>query len=64
MKRYLLFVFNGNYPSGGWNDFDGSFDNLKDAMKSAADTTFDNFQIVDGLQGKIIMTNDFHPLSQ
>lgn len=31
MKRYLLFVGPNFYPSGGWSDFAGSFDELGQA---------------------------------
>lgn len=31
MKRYLLFSGYGYYPGGGWSDFKGDFDTLKEA---------------------------------
>jgi hypothetical protein len=39
-KRYLLFSFDGYYPSGGWDDFVKDFDSLdeaKDHFKTADD---------------------------
>jgi hypothetical protein len=35
MKRYLLFCYSQYYPSGGWNDFEGSFDTIEDAQNAA-----------------------------
>ena len=32
MKRYMLFAYAGYYPSGGWNDFRGSFDSVDEAL--------------------------------
>ena len=51
MKRFLLFSGMVYYPSGGWGDFDDSFDSLEEA-KTAALKTFDDdgcdwWQIVD-----------------
>ena len=31
MNRYLVFVYSGFYPKGGWNDFVGDFSTLTDA---------------------------------
>lgn len=31
MKRYLLFYGETYYPAGGWGDFRGSFDTLREA---------------------------------
>lgn len=33
MKRYLVFAFDNYYPSGGWSDMRGAFDDLQDARK-------------------------------
>ena len=33
MKRYLLFSGDNYYPSGGWYDFDESFDSLEGARE-------------------------------
>ena len=35
MKRYLLFCFDQEYPSGGWNDFRGSYDTAEEASSNA-----------------------------
>ena len=44
MKQYLLFTFDTYYPSGGMNDFSGSFDTVEEA-RAAVKT--DYYQIVD-----------------
>jgi hypothetical protein len=35
MKRYFLFAGSVYYPDGGWSDFQGSFDSVKDATDYA-----------------------------
>jgi hypothetical protein len=35
MNRYLLFAGYDYYPSGGWNDFRGDFENLDVAVDQA-----------------------------
>lgn len=35
MKRYLVFAYDVYYPSGGWNDFQGSFGTLEEAREKA-----------------------------
>lgn len=32
MKRYLLFAGEAYYPSGGWSDYEGSFDTVEEAI--------------------------------
>ena len=34
MKKYLVFGGDYYYPSGGWEDFQGGFDSLDDAILS------------------------------
>lgn len=34
LKRFLLFTYDDFYPSGGWNDFKGSFDTLEEAKEA------------------------------
>ncbi len=34
MKRYILFSGISYYASGGFNDFTGTYDSLKDAIKA------------------------------
>jgi len=54
MKRYLIFAFNMYYPSGGWNDFQGSRDTFEDALSFTKQqiTNFDYVQIVDSVTGE------------
>ena len=33
MKRFALFAGSNYYPSGGWADFEGSFDSVEEAQK-------------------------------
>ncbi len=33
MNKYLLFLGDDYYPSGGWDDFVGSFDSLHEAVE-------------------------------
>lgn len=35
LKRYLLFSYVDYYPSGGWNDFEESFDDVVKAKAAA-----------------------------
>lgn len=57
MGRYLVFAGHFYYPSGGWDDFKGSFDSLKDAKKQARDT-FDKgcdwYHVVDSVTQRIV----------
>ena len=47
MKRYLVFAGEIYYPSGGWSDFEGAFDTLKDAVLCARACRCDWWHIVD-----------------
>lgn len=41
MKSFLLFVGEQYYPRGGWDDFHGDFDSIKEAVEFvAANPTF------------------------
>ena len=42
MKRYALFGFDYAYPDGGWNDFEGSFETIEEAIKEATSSAFYN----------------------
>lgn len=46
MKKYLAFCWDQYYPSGGWQDFVGIFDNKEDALKELIRRKPDNSQIV------------------
>jgi len=49
MKRYLLFCGDRYYPSGGWEDFKGSFNSIEDAIAAAQGfaETHDSFLVCD-----------------
>jgi hypothetical protein len=42
VKRFLLFSFNTYYPSGGWQDFFGSFDSVDAAKVGYSECKDDN----------------------
>jgi len=57
VKRYLLFSGTDYYPSGGWNDFDDSFDSAEAAKVQLDATTKDNYKwghVIDSQTGKCI----------
>ena len=56
MKRYLLFLGSEYYPSGGWNDFQGDFDTIKEAEIVAEKEGDDWFQIIDTKTKKEILS--------
>jgi hypothetical protein len=45
--RYLLFAGYNYYPSGGWDDFVGSYSDLMTALGAAANLRQDWWHIVD-----------------
>lgn len=50
LKRFILFRCDYYYPSGGWNDFVGSFDTLEEANNIALKNFKSNnewFHIID-----------------
>lgn len=50
MKRYLLFTFYTYYPSGGWDDFVGSYRTIEEARTEAHGAQ--NWQIIDSDTGE------------
>ena len=54
MKRYLLFAFDDYYPTGGWNDFRGSFDTAIEAFVDGANWPYENKQVIDSATGREI----------
>jgi hypothetical protein len=54
MRKFLLFSYEGYYPSGGWCDFAGSFRTIDDAKK-AANKDREYHEIVDIDEEKIIL---------
>ena len=57
MQRYLLFMGSNYYPSGGWEDFVGSFPSVEGALVYALEGhghSRDWFQVVDLISGEIV----------
>lgn len=58
MKQFLLFSGLDRYPSGGWEDFQGSFDSFQDAALLVANNNgvihFDWWHVVDSTTGEIV----------
>lgn len=57
-KRFLVFMYPSQYPSGGWRDFKGSFNETYEAqefLKSKIDEEWwDNSHIVDSMVHQIV----------
>lgn len=56
MKRFLVFYYLDYYPSGGWNDFEDSFDTAEEAIAFHGAC-----QVVDSASGKIIWGEGCEP---
>ncbi len=63
MRRFLLFMGDTYYPSGGWQDFKKSFDTMSEAVKAVSGATKDTdlgnsswdwWQVVDLETGKMV----------
>ncbi|WP_286803322.1 MULTISPECIES: hypothetical protein [Sphingobacterium] len=50
-KRYLLFVYDKYYPSGGLCDLRESFDTIEEARDAAMKSEYDYKEIYDRLSG-------------
>jgi len=53
MKRYALFAGDYYYPSGGWNDFRGSFETVEAAVDAVA-PHYDWYHVVDLTTGELV----------
>lgn len=59
MKRFIVFTGLTYYPSGGWKDFEKSFDTLIGALEYVAKCEgFDWYQIVDIEEGRVVSSTD------
>lgn len=58
-RRYLAFAFSTYYPGGGWKDFQGSFDSLKEAQKHLKTIKPENdwFQVFDTETGILVFNS-------
>jgi hypothetical protein len=58
MKRFLVFAYDHYYPSGGWKDFQDSFDDEKEAIGKATSLketkTFDHAHVIDSKTGEAV----------
>lgn len=56
MKRYLLFSGSDYYPSGGWKDFNDSFDSAEEARAkgNSFEPEYYWYHVVDSQTGQII----------
>lgn len=55
MKRYLVFAGSHYYPSGGWDDYKGSFDNLQECYRFLGLKPYlDWLHVVDSTTGDIV----------
>jgi hypothetical protein len=56
MKRYAVFKGEFFYPSGGWDDFAGTYETLKEAVRAADEGAADNTwaHVVDLQAGTIV----------
>jgi len=50
-KRYMVFIWDQYYPSGGLNQVHASFDDLNEAIEYAAKTEYDYSTIFDRIEG-------------
>lgn len=58
VQRYLVFAGDQYYPSGGWNDFKGSYLTQEDAWDALvqlfATSGCDWCHVVDAVSGKVV----------
>jgi hypothetical protein len=62
MKRFLVFAYDGYYPTGGWGDFVKDFNTEEEALEEAKKTKNDIIEIVDTEIGKVIKWVQFEIL--
>jgi hypothetical protein len=58
MKPFILFAYDTYYPSGGWTEVAGLFENLDSAIFAAETMTEGWKEIVDLRIGSIVWEND------
>jgi hypothetical protein len=60
LKRYIVFLYHGNFSEGGWADFHSAYNDIVDAKNAiVSELGYKNIgagsaQIVDVMQSKII----------
>jgi hypothetical protein len=63
MKRYLLFMGDDNFPTGGWGDFFSSFESPEAALVVVGEKTPDWWEVVDGNVGRVVIDSTFKEVS-
>ncbi len=65
LKRYLVFAGDTYYPGGGWADFKGSFESLKEGMDAAFKARADWAHVVDSTTGERVSSfgEDYTPIA-
>lgn len=48
---FMLFAFDGYYPSGGMNDWRATFSDMEDFQRWGVSTEYDHYQIFDTRNG-------------
>jgi hypothetical protein len=61
MKRFLVFAFDGYYPDGGWDDFHGDYDTLREAETAAHSAYRDYYHVVDTVDKRIVDSGSCKP---
>jgi hypothetical protein len=54
LKRYLVFGHDAYYPCGGWSDFEGSTDDLDEAIAYCKSSRCDLTDIIDITTGDYV----------
>lgn len=54
MKKFLLFLYDGDGTGGGWQDFDNDFDTIEEARERARISIMPDYNIVDWEKRKIV----------
>jgi hypothetical protein len=57
--RYLVFGGMMYYPSGGWDDYQNSFDSMDDAEYWLSTHTFDWWHIIDIVTRRMVLSSDW-----
>lgn len=58
MKRFALFSFETYYPCGGWEDLDGVFPTLEEAVLAFDHRRWDYGHVVDLVRGIVVKDLD------
>lgn len=60
-KRYAVFAYDDYYPSGGMNDFCGTYDTVEEASDCGQSTGWDNWEVVDLRTLTVVASRPFRP---